>query len=89
MNEMHGRSTRWHRGAGPCDKTPARGMWYAEVGGTQIALAWVVDNTEVGDPGRYSGHIYGEPVERTTLREFKDAVETVRAWVLLALRGAQ
>jgi hypothetical protein len=52
-------------------------------------LAWVRDNTQVGDPGRYSGYIYGESVERTTLREFKDAVETARASVVLALRGAR
>ena len=86
---MNARPTRWHRGAGPWDKNPERGMWYAEVGGEQIAQAWVSDHTEVGDRGRYSGYIYGEPVERTTLREFKDAVETVRAMVVLVLRGAQ
>jgi hypothetical protein len=62
-------------------------MWYAEVDGQQIALAWVSGATEVGDPGRYSGYIYGEPVERTTLREFKDTVETIRALVVLELRS--
>ena len=86
---MYARPTRWHRGAGPWDKNPERGMWYAEVGGEQIAQAWVSDNTEVGDAGRYSGYIFCEFVQRSTLREFKDAVETVRAMVVLVLRGAQ
>jgi hypothetical protein len=73
---------RWHR-----DREP--GIWYAEVNQHRIAIAIRADYVEVGHPGRYSGYIYGEPVERTTLREFKDAVETARVLVVAALRGAR
>jgi hypothetical protein len=57
------------------------------VGGEQVAWAWVSHNSEVGDPGRYTGFIYGEVAQTTTLREFKDAVETVRAAIVDAVRG--
>jgi hypothetical protein len=87
---MNARPIRWHRGLGPRDEYRQRGVWYAEVGGDwKIALAMVRDSTEVGDHGRYFGYIYGEYAEAVTLREFKEAVETVRALVVAALRSAQ
>ena len=45
-------------------------------------------STEVGDHGRYYGFIHGEYTEAVTLREFREAVETVRALVVAALRSA-
>jgi hypothetical protein len=64
----------WHRGTGS-----ERGFWTAEAGNWTIATAWVHDLWAIGEPGRYSGEIYGEATEATTLREFKALVAKAHA----------